>query len=287
MKISIVLPCYNRVHLIGQALVSILAQTLAPHEIIIVDDGSSDDLAGYLATFYPQVRLIRQPNAGPAAARNTGFHAATGDLIALWDSDDLCPPTRLEVERDLFVKYPELDFVFGNEAKFTKDQAPVPCWQNHGLQTGPIDALAAIQAKVNIPTSSVMMRRSAVWAVGGMDESLRLCEDFDLWVRMAKNGANFGIVNEVLAHRRIHSGNLVNQRLELKAAECVVLERHDCLGSDFLRRRLSDNHYDLGSAYLKMMRWDKASEHLSRVLPTGVKQHVVLALKRALAGVAA
>ncbi len=293
-KISVVTPTYNRSHLIAECLDSILAQTTPAYEIIIIDDGSVDNTRQVVARFIedlspgaPSIHYIYQPNAGPAAARNTGFKAATGDFIALWDSDDLCPPDRFAKELALFAAHPSLDFVFGNEAKFTDQNAPVPVWCNHGHKTGPLDAFDAFASRVNIPTSSVVFRTYLIETVGYMDSSVVPCEDMDYWIRSARSGANFGIVNEVLAYRRMHPGNLVNQKLRLKEAETAVLERYDCLGDDRMRRKLSENHYDLGSAYLKMMRWDKAHEHLSQVEAVGVKRRVLLAVKRAVVGLAA
>ena len=94
--VSVVIPTYNRSALITRALDSVLAQTVKPHEILVVDDGSTDDTASLVRKHYPAVQLIRQKNTGVSAARNAGITAATGEWVALLDSDDAWLPRKLE-----------------------------------------------------------------------------------------------------------------------------------------------------------------------------------------------
>src|ERR1700678_803249 len=124
--ISVIIPTYNRADLIGQALESALAQTHPADEIIVVDDGSTDDTERVVAQYAGQVRYMRQVNAGPSAARNRGIQAASGDFIALLDSDDLWVKDRLERQLAALTLHPGLDFIFGLEAKFNSANQTAP-----------------------------------------------------------------------------------------------------------------------------------------------------------------
>lgn len=101
MKISVIIPNYNRANVIAETLDNMLVQTRAPDEVIVVDDGSSDDSISVIKKFEPHVTLIRQANSGPGAARNRGFEASSGDLIQFMDSDDLASLNKLEIQADL------------------------------------------------------------------------------------------------------------------------------------------------------------------------------------------
>lgn len=105
--VSVVIPTYNRAHLLDETVRSVLAQTHAPHEVIIVDDGSTDDTEALCAGYPEPVRYIKQANTGLPGARNTGIRAATGDYVALVDSDDLWDPRKLEIQLAALEEHPE------------------------------------------------------------------------------------------------------------------------------------------------------------------------------------
>ena len=109
--VSTIVPAYRAAATIGRAVDSALAQTLPPSEIIIVDDGSPDDLAGALAPYGDRLRLVRKPNGGAASARNFGIEQATGEWIAFLDADDYREPHRLERQFDLLQRHPEVGFL--------------------------------------------------------------------------------------------------------------------------------------------------------------------------------
>src|SRR5690242_14976762 len=113
-SVSVIIPTYNRARFVGEAVASALAQTLPPLEVIVVDDGSTDDTADVVARLNdPRVVYLRQENAGPATARNTGVEAARGDLIALLDSDDRWLPRKLELQVPLFEGDGKIGLVYG------------------------------------------------------------------------------------------------------------------------------------------------------------------------------
>src|SRR5215469_428905 len=109
--VSVIIPAYNAAPVVGRAVASALAHTHAPHEILVVDDGSRDDIGGALAGFPAPVRLLRKSNGGPGAARNFGAAVATGEWLALLDADDWWHPTKLERQLALAAADPAVALV--------------------------------------------------------------------------------------------------------------------------------------------------------------------------------
>jgi len=271
--ISAVIPTYNRASVIVEALESALDQTRPANEIIVVDDGSTDETKSVVARYGAKVRYIRQENGGPSAARNRGIQEASSDFIALLDSDDLWVRDRLERQCVALEANTELDLLFGLESKFRPgkpDEAP----EMNGLDGIELmnstdymvpDPLGMLLTKNCVATSSVLFRRSCVEKVGSMDVQLRLAEDLEYWIRFALHGFRFGFVNHVLCRRRLHEGNLVNQTLALKASAAEVLSRYRDYSPEHrerVARSLSGMHYDLGSAFLMRGDWNNAYLHL-------------------------
>src|SRR5689334_18648366 len=114
LSVSVIIPTYNRAAFIKQAIDSALNQTRVPDEIIVVDDGSTDNTAGILARYDHPVRVIRQENSGRSAARNLGIRESRGDLIVFLDSDDLLTPASIASRVPIFEKSPEIGVVYGN-----------------------------------------------------------------------------------------------------------------------------------------------------------------------------
>src|SRR5262245_13313488 len=111
MSVSVVIPAYRASGTIGRAVVSLLHQTRTPDEILVVDDGSPDDLAAALAPYCDRVTLVRKENGGAASARNLGIDRSRGDLIAFLDADDYWEPTKLERQLSIFRRHPEVGLV--------------------------------------------------------------------------------------------------------------------------------------------------------------------------------
>jgi glycosyltransferase involved in cell wall biosynthesis len=118
--ISVIVPAYNTSRTIAETLDSVLAQTFEDYEVVVVDDGSPDDVAELVARSYPQVRLVRQENRGLAGARNTGIKEAKGEYVAFLDSDDVWLPRKLELQVEQIKTHPEAD-VFYADCYFWKD----------------------------------------------------------------------------------------------------------------------------------------------------------------------
>jgi glycosyltransferase involved in cell wall biosynthesis len=271
--ISVVIPTFNRSGLLVEAIESVLRQTHPPQEIIVVDDGSTDDTPHALARFGTRVTCHRQKNSGQAVARNQGVKIASGDYVAFLDSDDLWVERRLELQVSALTRQPQLDFLFGLEAKFEAEhqseaceiQDPVVRTRLLALDGEVPSALELLICENVVPTSTVLVRKSCCQAIPGMDPSIQPVEDYDFWLRLAHYGARFGFVNAFLCRRRMHEGNLVKQWVRLRVATAAVLERHlNTLPAQrpTVQSRLDELYYDLGSHHLRRREFSTARRYL-------------------------
>ena len=230
--VTVVIPCYNYARFIREAVDSALAQTVAPQEVIVVDDGSTDQTPEVMATYAsdPRVRYLRQENRGLSAARNAGIRAARGEFIALLDADDRWKPEKLS--RQL--------------AEFTEESVGlVYCgrevFDEHGTQNlDPADeskcgrALEWLTVATLFCPSSVILRRCCFLEQGGFDESLRKVEDREMWIRLAKHW-RFRCVPDCLVEWRLHGSALNMQTNGMEDAFRETLRRAFADGP--LRRR--------------------------------------------------
>ncbi len=191
--VSVIIPAYNAGLWIQRAIESCLAQTSQPLEIIVVDDGSSDDTAAIAASFSPSVQLVRQPNAGPAAARNQAARLAQGEWLGFLDADDYWFPDKLhvqlqpEISPDIAVLYTLFN---------THNGSPEP----------PEVGFKELWDYNWIGISSTLVRRTAFEAVGGFRETLRAVEDYNLWLRLAAEGWRLVLCPHVLTYYEIGVG---------------------------------------------------------------------------------
>jgi len=181
MKISVVIPTFNRISLVARAIDSVLKQSLNPYEIIVVDDGSDDGTSEMIQNKYKSIKLIQQQNNGVSAARNNGIKHAKGDWIALLDSDDEWTEKKLENQVDRLIKTPEYDFCHTNEI-WIRNGVRVNQRKKHEKYGGYIfDKCLDI---CRISPSSVLFRKNILDHVGWFDDQLPVCEDYDLWLRI-------------------------------------------------------------------------------------------------------
>jgi len=181
VQISVIIPTYNRVAMLGRAIDSVLAQTTPADEIIVVDDGSDDDTKIFVGACYPQITYLYQAHAGVSAARNHGFRFADGDWMALLDSDDAWQPTKLTEQLALARQSPELRLIHSDELWF-RNGKPLAQQDHHRKRGGWIfdDCLP----RCVISPSAVLLRRELIQQHQGCDEQLPACEDYDLWLRV-------------------------------------------------------------------------------------------------------
>lgn len=186
LSISVIIPCYNAERFLAEALASVLAQTRQPHEIIVVDDCSTDGslaVAEQWAAAHPGIRVLRMPqNGGDAPARNAAVREATGELVAMLDADDAWEPFHLEEVAGLLDAHPEA-VVAGSAVRRTgsRDGLWTPRFAP-GVPTRVFE-LALWQAPQS--HSTVVIRRAALLELGGYDETSRCTTDVDMWIRLS------------------------------------------------------------------------------------------------------
>ena len=181
MRISVVIPSFNRCHTLPRALRSVYAQSSAVEEVILVDDGSSDASAAMVAREFPDVNLIRQPNRGVSAARNRGILAANGDWVALLDSDDCWMPHKIETLRAAAATHPGYVLYHSDEI-WIRCGVRVNPMQKHRKNGGWI--FPQCLPLCAISPSAALIQKAMLLELGLFDESLPACEDYDLWLRL-------------------------------------------------------------------------------------------------------
>ena len=180
--VTVVIPTYNRRESLARALASVYAQTLPASQIIVVDDGSTDDTGQWLKGAYPQVDYLWQPNRGVSSARNVGIREASQPWIALLDDDDEWLPGKLESQFQRLRESPEIKICHCEEI-WIRNGRRVNAGKRHAKPEG--DIFVECLPLCAMSPSSILIHRD-VWArVGLFDEQLPACEDYDLWLRIA------------------------------------------------------------------------------------------------------
>jgi len=181
LDISVIIPTYNRRNTLSRAVESVLNQIYKPIEIIVVDDGSTDGTKEMFSEMYPLVRYIYQANSGVSSARNTGIKSASGDWIALLDSDDEWLPDKLDRQVKLLQDNAEIRFCHTNEI-WIRNNVRINQKKKHQKYGGNIFNKCLDICRIS-PSSS-LFHTSVIKDVGLFDESLDVCEDYDLWLRI-------------------------------------------------------------------------------------------------------
>lgn len=198
MRISVVIPAYNAEPFMRRCLQSVFAQTLKPHEVIVMDDGSTDKTAALAAEL--GARVLSGPNRGPSFARNEAMRAASGEWIALLDADDLWAPNKLECQTAII--RPETLLVYTGVQTF--DDAGL---RDTVFAIDPARVKKMLRYCNPIVPSATLIRRDDVLRIGGFREGLAACEDWEMWMRL-KNMGCFDAVREPLTSYYIHSASL-------------------------------------------------------------------------------
>lgn len=219
---SIVIPAFQAAQTIGAALASAAAQTRPALEILVCDDGSTDDLEGALAPWLDRVVLLRKENGGAASARNLGTRAARGDFVTFLDADDTYEPRRLEALAGLAAARPELDILVTDAYLESGGRrigrfAETTPFADEGQRTAILRSCFV--------GGWPAVRRSVLLAAGGFDETLRIAHDWDCWIRLVIEGARAGYVDEPLMTYRLDAGGLTSDRRASLVERLTVLER--------------------------------------------------------------
>ena len=268
--VSVVIPTYNRAGLIGQAIDSVLAQAYPQVEIIVADDGSTDDTATAVAAYGDRVRYLALSHRGlPAATRNAGIRAAHGEFLAFLDSDDLFLPDKLAVQSAALEAQPAAALVYSNGVYFrTTPDAPVGRVLD-GLPTPSGRVFGALLTGNFLAPPVVLMRRAALDSVGLFDESPEFfaVEDFDLWLRLAAHAPFIYAPGAVAAIRR-HGSSISRDTARLRRGVLNVLAACDRRLAQTMRQypaarheAYALSHAAVAAAEVHQRHWGQAMAH--------------------------
>ncbi len=248
MRVSVVIPTYNSAELVVEAVRSVLAQTRPAAEVLVVDDGSTDDTADQLAAFGPPVRVIRKENGGVSSARNRGVAEASGERIAFLDADDVWHPRKLETQLGVLEAHPDLGLL-GTRTFDWPGPVPDPP-AAPPLARVPFDRLIVRNA---FCTSTVVVRTAVLRAAGEFDTSLQGPEDYDLWLRIAAAAAVANLDARLTGYRHATPNSLSKNAERMERDTLRILAKQEGAGAfwgkDLLRRRAFGNT-TLTAAYM-------------------------------------
>jgi glycosyltransferase involved in cell wall biosynthesis len=256
LKVSVIVPAYNYGCFLAECIESAINQTMPPDEIIIVDDGSTDSTPEVVQPYLVDrsVKYIRIDNSGVSAARNKGIIASTGGIIGLLDADDIWRSDKLELQVPLF-ENPRVGVVYSLFQPFNEN-GPITNYRRTSLQRGHI--LAELTCNNFIPTSSALVRRSCFDEFGAFNERVDICEDLELWIRMAADGVEFDFVNQPLTMYRVHSGSLISDvSRKYRQHYSILRELFDGVGKEMCTKETQAN------AWANLFA-ERAYDHLER-----------------------
>jgi glycosyltransferase involved in cell wall biosynthesis len=243
--VSVIIPNYNHAEYVGDAVRSALAQDYHNHEIIVVDDGSTDDSRTVIAQFGDWVHYIYQENAGLSAARNTGIRASKGSLIGVLDADDMYEPDFLGTLLSALEECPDADGIYCGYQFVDHKDSLLP--QIEARPVAPDKLYGALLDGDFFVPESILLHRYVYDNVGLFDESLRACEDWDVWLRATKE---FKIIhsNKILTRHRVLPGSMSTDPLRMLNGRLAVLKKH--VGEEPIEGNSSPAHRAYGRAYL-------------------------------------
>lgn len=269
--VSVIVPVYNRADLIGSTIRSILAQTYSSFEIIIINDGSTDDTLDVLNKFvqeHPEkITILNQNNSGQVTARNNGIKNAGGEYIAFLDSDDTWLPHKLEKQMPLFRQGVGLVYSGINEVDESgRILRTVPCEKD---MRG--DIYRQLLIKNRMTGGSVVVKRDAIEKVGIFDPSLKAAENWDLWIRISKE-FSVDYVDEPLVNYLKHEGNMsADSPVMLNATKCI-LQKHlldvpsDPLLEGTYKKAYANYYYRYGIYYYSRGQYHEARREFRKSL---------------------
>jgi glycosyltransferase involved in cell wall biosynthesis len=225
-QVSVLIPAYNAAWCVGRAIDSVLTQSFRDFEVIVVDDGSTDDTASVLSHYGGALRVVSKLNGGLSSARNSGIQASRGRYVAFLDADDWWLADKLQRQVDLMISRPELAFC----STAAKLQGPAGealgewyCGRCSGQPA--LEAIFAVNAFVAGSASSVLARRDAFERTGGYDEGLRSLEDIDMWMRLAAVGG-YACIDEPLAVILKRPGSMSGNLDVMRSAAITVMRKN-------------------------------------------------------------
>ncbi len=321
-KVSVVIPAYNAEKFIADAIDSVLTQTYPVHEIIVVDDGSTDGTKEIVEKYISEmtnnppspntnvfgfgragkaqmtkngsqyairdtqydtrhtqyaIRYLSQSNSGPAAARNTGIKSATGEFIAFLDADDMWMPDKLDKQMKLFAEF-DYGLVYCDMSHEENGRMINKSYlhERKYKQIGSGDMFKGLLRENFVFTPTVVVKKDVLGAVGGFDETLKICEDYKLWLKISRK-FYLGFVDEPLVVRRRHGANITSNKLEFAACGAKVFEEllKDSANKEnlmIIRSELGRRYFDLGYILYKQNRPGESRIAFARAFMLGYRR---------------
>jgi len=277
VRVSLIIATFNHARFLGAAIDSALAQTLGAVDVIVVDDGSTDDTPAVLARYAGRVRVLRQPNRGLAAARNAGLAAARGTYVAFLDADDVMAPTKLAAQLEMLERSPTIGWTYCDVLIETvATRTTVTASERFGYGARALDGWLFPELIHGnfIPAIAPMIRRTALDAAGGFDERLTALEDWDMWLRLSLI-AEARYTPAVLVTYRIRPGGMSEDRARMDRNRFCVLDKInrtrpvalESLG-DAGRRIIADTHNWLGKEAYASGDWSEARRRFAASMLT-------------------
>lgn len=250
VKVSVIIPTYNRAKYIRRALESVLAQTYQDYEIIVVDDGSMDNTREILAEFEGKIKYIVQKNQGSAAARNRGIQESKGEYIAFLDSDDIWIPEKLAEQVKILDTHEKIGIVYS--------RMPIINEKGERLGTKPAGVSGKnfkelLEVWGDLPTSTVMTRKVCFDKAGMFDTALMTMQDIDMWLRIARFYDLYEIEDKMLAHYFRHDGQITKSKIKVCEGRVKIYQKilntFEDIPTALFIRRIAMHQYTLSKAY--------------------------------------
>ena len=273
-KVSVIIATYNRAGLIKETIDSVLNQRFQDFELIVVDDGSTDNTEEVLKSYGARLRYMRQENSGPSAARNFGVSHAAGSWISIQDSDDLCAVDHLEALWRLVEQNPGCAMAFANGAYIDDPHGKtiIPRAQSRRMAQSGVTLGDLFRVSI-VRLQAALLSKEALKAVGGLDNDLRIAMDLDLSFRLFMRFP-VAYLDQVVFFYRRHEGN-IGRNQELRLLENLrVIEKlldafpsaSDILGPKMIRRRKAYRYYRLAKTRWRSGAKRAANEALNQAI---------------------
>lgn len=275
-SVSVVIATYNRARFLPETIESVFRQRFEDFELIVVDDGSTDDTRAVLDSYGDRIRVFYQENRGPSAARNLGIRHARGRWISIQDSDDLCAPNHLEALFGFTGKNPQYAMVFANGAYLGgpehNRETIIPKAKSKRLAREGVRLVDLFEKSI-VRLQAALIAKECLDAVGGLDEGLRICMDLDLAFRIFMRYP-VAYLDEVVFYYRRHDGNIgrdqeLRQLENIRVIEKLIREFPEAkamLGEGRIRRRAAYRYYQLAKRRRKIGQKHEAREAMRQAV---------------------
>lgn len=274
MNVSVVIPTFNGARYIGEAIESALGQTVPVFEIIVVDDGSTDNTVDIVSTFGERITLVQKKNGGAASAYNLGIKSVTGDTIAFLEHDDIWLPEKNEAQLDALNSLTDVGLLFSTAQVLTIENSSKSDVRNLHTGQGYYSFSDFFLRNRILNCSTVILRREVLRNTGSFNENLRLGFDHEMWLRMALNTKIF-CLDLPLSVYRIHESNLSQDRNDLQSAEATLQILRSFVDNAHARQsinrrdmtlRIVETHCEIAWYYAKAGNRSESTAHLKKAL---------------------